>query len=70
MEGVELVGEARAEELKAQGNEEFKNKNYEKAIYCYSQALGINQNLTNYLDSHTNEGILTNRAASYIQVRK
>ena len=42
MEGVELVGEARAEELKAQGNEEFKNKNYEKAIYCYSQALGIN----------------------------
>lgn len=31
-----MQGEARAEELKNQGNEEFKNKNYEKAIYYYT----------------------------------
>jgi hypothetical protein len=37
MEGVEMS----ADDLKAKGNEEFKNAKYAEAIDFYSQALGI-----------------------------
>lgn len=40
MEGVETMGEQRGEELKNQGNEEFKKGNYQAAITCYTEALG------------------------------
>lgn len=40
MEGVVLQADTSAEEYKNQGNEEFKQGNYEKAVYFYTQALG------------------------------
>ena len=81
---VVMIDEEKAEELKNLGNEEFKNKNYAKAIEYYSQAIGkcqIQSNqclnlsqcaqlLTLCIEQSRNEGILTNRAASYIQLKK
>jgi hypothetical protein len=46
MEGVETMNETRAEELKNQGNEEFKKGNYQAAINYYSQALGMQKAIT------------------------
>ncbi len=40
MEGVETQGESQAEVFKNQGNDAFKNGNYELAIQLYTQALG------------------------------
>ena len=34
------IDEEKAEELKTLGNEEFKQKNYSKAVEYYSQAIG------------------------------
>jgi len=53
---VVMIDEEKAEELKKLGNEEFQKKNYQKAIEYYSEAI----------EQSRNEGILTNRAASYI----
>lgn len=41
MEGVVTIDEQRAEELKTQGNEEFKKGNHIQAIDLYTQAIGI-----------------------------
>ena len=37
---VTMIDEAKAEELKKLGNEEFQKKNYQKAIEYYSEAIG------------------------------
>lgn len=58
--------EAKSEEKKNLGNEEFKKGNYTKAIKLYTEALS--KPLVSYalLDLHQSEAIYTNRAASYI----
>ena len=37
---VTMIDEAKAEELKKLGNDEFQKKNYQKAIEYYSEAIG------------------------------
>lgn len=49
-----------AEKKKNLGNEEFKKQNYEAAINYYSEALEI----------QPHEAIYSNRAASYIALKK
>lgn len=41
MEGVVTNADTRSEELKNQGNEEFKKGNHVAAVALYSEALGI-----------------------------
>lgn len=41
MEGVVTNADTRSEELKNQGNEEFKKGNHAGAVVLYSEALGI-----------------------------
>lgn len=67
------MDETKAEELKNQGNEEFKAGRYLQAIDFYSQAIGNNIHLIYKIiniEISKNEGILTNRAASYMQLKK
>ena len=69
----EIVGtpEENAERLKKLGNDAFAAQLYPKAIQFYSEALGktLGFNII-FLDFVKNEAILTNRAASYIQIKK
>ena len=69
MEDAVMVDEQRAEELKNKGNEEFKNGKHQQAIEYYSEAI-CNLILNDPLVLSRNEGILTNRAAAYIQLKK
>jgi len=57
---VENKNNARAEELKNQGNEEFKNKNYTAAIQKFTQSLQLKQN----------EAVYSNRAFAYISINE
>jgi len=57
---VEFKANARAEELKNQGNEEFKNKNYTGAIQKFTQSLELQQN----------EAVYSNRAFAYISINE
>ncbi len=38
-----MIDEEKAEELKNLGNEEFKQKNYQKAVDYYTEAIGKSQ---------------------------
>ena len=65
-----MTDDQRAEELKNQGNEEFKQGRYTQAVDLYSQAIGNHTFLLSTIVLTKNEAILTNRAASYIQLKK
>ena len=67
---MEMTSEQKAEELKTKGNEEFKQGNYASAITYYSDALGTSLPFKPHVEENKNEAILTNRAASYTQIKK
>lgn len=49
-----------AEALKNEGNEHFKQKRFNKAVYCYSQAL----------EKEVNPVLLSNRAQAYLKLER
>ena len=61
-----------AERLKNEGNEAFKVNNFQLAILKYSQSLGTSQSQLTIISIELtkSEGVYTNRAASYIKLKK
>ena len=57
---VETKTNAKAEELKNQGNEEFKNKNFSGAVQKFTQSLQL----------QPNEAVYSNRAFAYISMNE
>lgn len=53
----------KAQSLKAEGNEFFKEKNYKRAIIAYSEGLKVNCG-----DSELNVILYTNRAAAHFHL--
>lgn len=51
----------KANEFKAKGNEAFKNKNYEEAVNCFTQAIELNP------DDHV---FYSNRSNSYVNLKE
>lgn len=55
------IDKAQAEEIKQQGNEEFKKNNFTRAIELYSKAISLNPTEASYY---------SNRAACYQKLKK
>lgn len=55
----------KAEEFKVQGNEHFKNAQYDKALECYSEAIYCNVPATNKAIYYCNRALVSIRTENY-----